>query len=147
MPAEIRTTARIVNWDHSSAHGPIPANASSASPVSTTLMWMIASVVHLEKDAALEFKLVRNRAPKCGVMDRHASERIDHGEACLAADSLRRDFNQLIRIFDASFARLPNTDAEMRSHVSDAKLAAERGRKLSEDLIELLRVPPEPRSR
>ena len=55
------------------------------------------------------------------------------------AESVQRDFSDLIRIFERSLASLPATDSEARAHVAKAKAAAERGLKLSRELIEVLR--------
>ena len=55
------------------------------------------------------------------------------------AEALRSDFDQLIAVFDQRLASHPGADGEVRSNILEAKAAAERGRKLSQDLIELLR--------
>jgi hypothetical protein len=59
----------------------------------------------------------------------------DGDDATLLAHSLRTDFARLITIFDC---RLENASTAGRSVIADARTAAHRGLKLSEDLIELL---------
>ena len=73
------------------------------------------------------------------VMTGRAPERCDDGNAGSVADSLRTDFDALIGIFDRQLSRLSVSDGELRLHISEARKAAERGRKLSERLTELLR--------
>jgi len=56
------------------------------------------------------------------------------------AQSVRRDFSDLVVIFDRQLGRLTDADREARSHMVRAKAAAERGLRLSQDLIEALRA-------
>ena len=55
----------------------------------------------------------------------------------VTADSLRNDFSGLIEIFDRHLARLPAGDGRARLHIAQAKAAAERGLRLSHQLIAL----------
>jgi hypothetical protein len=57
-----------------------------------------------------------------------------------AAEALRSDFDELVAIFDCQLSRLTPAESIMRSHVSEAKGAAERGRRLSHELSVLLRT-------
>jgi hypothetical protein len=67
--------------------------------------------------------------------------RDDQGDPFKTAQSVRSDFNQLIAIFDWRLASLSDADGEVRSHILEAKAAAERGCKLSDKLMKLLRTP------
>ena len=51
------------------------------------------------------------------------------------ANSVRQDFIQLIAIFDRQLARLTDDDGQTRFHLLRAKAAAERGLKLSSELV------------
>jgi hypothetical protein len=55
----------------------------------------------------------------------------------VTADSLRSDFSGLIEIFDRHLMRVPSGDGQARLHISKAKAAAERGLRLSHQLIAL----------
>ena len=68
-----------------------------------------------------------------------ALERENQDHPFMTAEALRIDFDQLIAVFDRRLASHSGADGEVRSHILEAKAAAERGRKLSQDLIELLR--------
>jgi hypothetical protein len=57
------------------------------------------------------------------------------------AQSVRADFDRLIDVFDRRLASLLDANGEARAHLLEAKAAAERGRKLSQELIEVLRSP------
>jgi len=61
--------------------------------------------------------------------------------APVAAESLQNDFNGLIEIFDRHLAALPPDDGLARKHISQARAAAERGLRLSRELIELVKAP------
>ena len=71
-------------------------------------------------------------------MDKFAVEAFDVRGAHSAADSLRGDFDRLIVIFDHHLCSFPSVDGRSRNQVRRARLAAERGRKLSEELAALL---------
>jgi len=62
----------------------------------------------------------------------------DQEDAVFLADSLREDFSRLIAIFD----RQLGTDDEKAGTIADARAAAERGLRLSEELRELLAKNP-----
>jgi hypothetical protein len=49
---------------------------------------------------------------------------------------MHRDFTDLIAIFDRQVSSLPAYDSRARAHVARARAAAERGLRLSQDLIE-----------
>jgi len=53
---------------------------------------------------------------------------------------VRRDFTALLRVLDEQLARLPTNEGDRRSHIAEARIAAERGLKLSEKLIDMLRA-------
>jgi hypothetical protein len=55
----------------------------------------------------------------------------------VTADSLRSDFSGLIEIFDRHLVRVPSGDGRTRLHIAQAKAAAERGLRLSHQLIAL----------
>jgi hypothetical protein len=55
----------------------------------------------------------------------------------VTADSLRSDFSGLIEIFDRHLKRVPADDGQARSHIAQAKAAAERGLRLSHQLMAL----------
>jgi len=55
-------------------------------------------------------------------------------DSALVAQAVRDDFMALIAIFDRQAADTCNA-----SDISDARMAAERGLRLSEELVELLR--------
>ena len=66
------------------------------------------------------------------------SEALDPVDAASVAQSLREDFIALIAIFDGRRMNAVQCD-EALPNIDDARLAAERGLKLSEKLIALLR--------
>ena len=70
-----------------------------------------------------------------------ASVRDDQVDSFKTAESVRGDFGQLIAVFDRRLASLSDADGGARSHILEAKAAAERGCKLSDKLMELLRTP------
>ena len=67
----------------------------------------------------------------------HAS---NSDEASVAAESIRSDFSDLVSLLDQQTANLGVTDEAARSHLLEARAAAERGLELSMQLIELLRA-------
>lgn len=62
-------------------------------------------------------------------------------DAPVAAKSLQNDFNGLIEIFDRHLAALSPEDGMARKHISQARAAAERGLRLSRELVELVKAP------
>jgi hypothetical protein len=58
-------------------------------------------------------------------------------DSSATADSLRSDFSGLIEIFDRHLMRVPSGDGQARLHIAQAKAAAERGLRLSHQLIAL----------
>jgi hypothetical protein len=67
------------------------------------------------------------------------SKQCDPRKAAEAAELVRRDFDALVDVFDRQLAILSANESENRSHVTKAKAAAERGLKLSQQLIQILR--------
>jgi hypothetical protein len=63
-----------------------------------------------------------------------------HDNAEFVAESIQADFRDLVDIFDHQLAGLLDSDGPMRSHIAEARLAAERGLQLSHRLIEVLRA-------
>lgn len=57
-----------------------------------------------------------------------------------AAESVRTDFSELLAMLDEQLANFSGGDDRSRSHLIEAKAAAQRGLLLSTQLIELLRV-------
>ena len=57
------------------------------------------------------------------------------------AESLQNDFSGLIAIFDRHLAALSPEDSQARKHITQAKAAAERGLRLSRELIDLVKAP------
>jgi len=79
-------------------------------------------------------------------MDKHegvASARAEWVEdnAASVAESVEKDFSGLIEIFGSQLAGSADVEDRARSALSEAKAAAERGLKLSRQLIELLKGP------
>ena len=66
------------------------------------------------------------------------SETDPQADPTFTAQSVRTDFTSLLDIFDRQLEQL--TDAESRSHLLQAKAAAERGLELSELLLDLMRA-------
>ena len=56
-----------------------------------------------------------------------------------AAKAVRRDFADLVTTFDRQLAGLQSGEGAARAHFAKAKAAAERGLRLSLELIETLR--------
>jgi hypothetical protein len=61
-------------------------------------------------------------------------------DAFLAAESVQRDFSELVGLFKWYLDALGEGDDEQRVHIADAKIAAERGFKLSSDLVALMKA-------
>lgn len=72
-------------------------------------------------------------------MSRHATLVSQEELSCRTADSLYRDFDTLVTIFDRHLSNCNGTGAAERVHYVKAKAAAERGRRLSGKLSILLR--------
>lgn len=68
-----------------------------------------------------------------------ASEESGKIDAHSTADSLRNDFENLIRIFDRQLEQNARGDAQIMAHIVEAKSAAERGLRLSLELAQALR--------
>ena len=68
------------------------------------------------------------------------SEAGQQAEAMLVAESVRMDFATLVSMLDRQLAITSNTDDPVRSHMQEAKAAAQRGIFLSSELIGLLRA-------
>jgi hypothetical protein len=79
-------------------------------------------------------------------MDRYKRSSVTPGDrnsddASLSAEMLRSDFSGLVEIFDRHLHALCAEDGQARMHVAKAKAAAERGLRLSHDLIALVKTP------
>jgi hypothetical protein len=59
-------------------------------------------------------------------------------DAVLAAQSVLTDFGELVSMLDRQLGNLGDSDRSARSHMLEAKAAAERGLKLSKQLVALL---------
>ena len=72
-----------------------------------------------------------------GSLSRHVT-RLDgqYLDPARTAQTVQRDFSDLVKIFDCQLANLPQSESPARSHIVRAKAAAERGLQLSEKLIE-----------
>ena len=64
---------------------------------------------------------------------------LDQDDAIAVAHSLQEDFVGLIAIFDRQLAIKSAAVGEAQSKISDARTAAQRGLRLSQELAELLR--------
>jgi hypothetical protein len=62
----------------------------------------------------------------------------DETHAVLLARSVRRDFVDLVAIFDQQLSTSPRSDRQGRFHLAKARAAAERGLRLSQELIEAM---------
>lgn len=60
-------------------------------------------------------------------------------DASFAAESVRSDFSGLIEIFDRHLDTLADGDSRARRHIFEARAAAERGLRLSYELIALMK--------
>jgi hypothetical protein len=67
------------------------------------------------------------------------SARAIDDNCALVAESVRLDFCDLVLIFENHLSRVPHTDIEARSEMEKARATAERGLKLSQVLVDLLR--------
>ena len=67
------------------------------------------------------------------------AEQLDQDDAISVAHSLQEDFVGLIAIFDRQLASISVAGSEVRSKISHAKTAAQRGLRLSQELAEMLR--------
>jgi len=56
-----------------------------------------------------------------------------------AADSIEADFSDLIAILDRQLASLPAAETQARSHIQQAKAAAERGLRVSQELSSIVK--------
>ena len=65
------------------------------------------------------------------------SEDWSSDDPSVTADSLRSDFSGLIEIFERHLKKVPAGDGQARLHIVQAKAAAERGLRLSHQLIAL----------
>ena len=63
----------------------------------------------------------------------------DPQKAADAAELVRRDFGALLEVLELQLASLPESDTEHRAHIEEARSAAERGIRLSDELIDMLR--------
>jgi hypothetical protein len=71
-------------------------------------------------------------------MEMLASEDPTEIDISSTAECIRADFEVLIRIFDVQLADHPRADAETRAHIAEARLAAERGLALSQQLARMI---------
>ena len=69
-----------------------------------------------------------------------ASEASCPDDASIAAQSVRNDFNELVALFDRHLDALPDSDTEARKYILEARTAAQRGLKLSHELLALMRT-------
>jgi len=69
----------------------------------------------------------------------HETVRSGPYEAASVTESVQQDFRGLIAIFNRHLAEAPQVVGEARSTIAQAKAAAERGLKLSQQLLDLLR--------
>ena len=67
-----------------------------------------------------------------------ASETSYPDDASIAAESVRRDFGELVVLFDRHLEALADGDKQARKQITEAREAAERGLKLSNELIALM---------
>jgi hypothetical protein len=74
-------------------------------------------------------------------MDRHSIEFWRAGPTGSPGDSLQKDFDALIAIFDRQLAKVPHDQSTVLGHIRQARRAAERGRFLSAELSQRLRRP------
>ena len=61
-------------------------------------------------------------------------------DAALAVGSVRRDFGQLLALFESHLAALDEWDDPRRRHIAAARMAAARGYRLSSDLLDRMRA-------
>ena len=67
---------------------------------------------------------------------------VEQDDASSVVQSLRDDFLGLIAIFDRQLANGSGVSPAARSKIAEARAAAERGLRLSQNLVELLRSNP-----
>lgn len=68
------------------------------------------------------------------------SEEWYQDDATMAAESVLTDFSELVAMLDRQLANVGDLDGRARSHMLEAKAAAERGLTLSRQLVGLLRT-------
>jgi len=68
-----------------------------------------------------------------------SSERGSRWGCAEAADSIEADFNDLIAILDRQLATLPITETQARVHIEQARAAAERGLRVSQELSSIVK--------
>ena len=68
-----------------------------------------------------------------------SSERGSRWGCAEAADSIEADFSDLITILDRQLASLPDTETQARLHVAQARAAAERGLRVSQELRSIVK--------
>jgi hypothetical protein len=69
-----------------------------------------------------------------------ASGDLQNADTPLIAESLQGDFRGLLEIFDRHLESLSPDDNEARNRITQAKAAAERGLKLSRELLEVMKA-------
>jgi 1,2-phenylacetyl-CoA epoxidase catalytic subunit len=72
------------------------------------------------------------------------TRKLRHAETNRSAVSIASDFAALIAIFERQLELLSSSDSETKAHLARAKIAAERGAKLSQQLIEQTRRAAKP---
>ena len=65
----------------------------------------------------------------------------DDCDPALAAQSVCNDFSKLIEVFDRQLEQLSGEASRERTHIQEARAAAERGLTLGRQLIGMLRTP------
>lgn len=65
---------------------------------------------------------------------------LDGSESAISANSVASDFAALVAILERQMGLVSTDDYETRSHIAEAKAAAERGAALSRELLE--RIDP-----
>lgn len=65
---------------------------------------------------------------------------LDESESAISANSVASDFAALVAILERQMELVSTDDYETRSHIAEAKAAAERGAALSRELLE--RIDP-----
>jgi len=69
----------------------------------------------------------------------HPAVPFEQEDAVHVAQIVRQDLGMLLGILQEQLGSLSVTDSEARSHLAEAKTAAERGIELSDRLVEMLR--------
>ena len=62
------------------------------------------------------------------------------GDAAFAAESVQSDFSELVAIFERQLEEITDGENPARSHLLEAKAAAERGLELTRNLIAILQT-------